>query len=811
MNRMRSSIKLVTGCVWRRCGGFVRPASMALVSVLALVLVLVLTLAAVVEVQAEEGAAAEVIIREVRVEGNAFVAAETIMSNVRSRAGAVFSEELVGEDSRRIIIMPQIHDVKWVAESVGDQVDIVFTVVESAQVGSVQIVGNKNIKTEKLLEELRFAEGDFLDVYLVGLGAESLEEYYNDKGYYFASIEVNEELLARDRKVAYVVVEGPKLRVRKVSFEGNDSVRAGKLKSKVSTKAYFPIFNKGRLDDDKLRQDVQAVAGYYHDRGFLDARVFARREFNEKRTRVKITFVVEEGLCYEVVGIRFEGNERFSDDELSEHVELEPGDRFTHKHRTAGAKSIDKVYGKEGYIYSQVDVEREFTEEEGKVIAVVRIKEDSPYRLGRVLIRGNYQTQGKVVRRDLDRVGFLPGGLYDMDAMRRGRRRLRGSGLFENLTITPIGEMPGERDALVEVVESHTGMIIFGVGVDTNSGVMGQFSVEQRNFDASRFPTSLKDLFSGQAFVGAGQRLRLDFEPGTEVTRGRLKFYEPYLFDRPYYLDLNLFLFRRWRESYLERRRGAIVTVGRRFDNDWSVELGVRTEVIGVSELDEGHVIPGDPTSGKIVTAPQDVQDVEGRSVLTSLKFGVGRDTTDSVFRPSEGYRFKNAWEQVGALSGDFSFSAVSSRMTLYHTVYEDITERRTVLASRAEGRTILGDAPVFERYYAGGIGTIRGFDYRGVSPRGGRDRDPIGSDYLFLLGTELTHPLFEETLYGKLFCDSGIVSDGPYRVTVGFGLELMIPQLFQMVPMHFDFGFPISSGDEDDEELFSFSFGLNF
>jgi len=141
-----------------------------------------------------------------------------------------------------------------------------------------------------------------------------------------------------------------------------------------------------------------------------------------------------------------------------------------------------------------------------------------------------------------------------------------------------------------------------------------------------------------------------------------------------------------------------------------------------------------------------------------------------------------------------------------------DITERKTVWATGIRGSRIIGEAPVFERFYAGGIGSLRGFDYRGVTPRaGGTEDEAIGSDWLFLAGTELTHPLYEEVVYGKIFCDTGIVEEGPYRAAVGFGLELVIPQLFQMIPMHFDFGFPVYSDDKDDEEVFSFSFGLTF
>ena len=144
---------------------------------------------------------------------------------------------------------------------------------------------------------------------------------------------------------------------------------------------------------------------------------------------------------------------------------------------------------------------------------------------------------------------------------------------------------------------------------------------------------------------------------------------------------------------------------------------------------------------------------------------------------------------------------------------YKDIIDRRTVLSARTRSsKIIVGDAPVFERYYAGGIGSIRGFEYRGISPRSGPQDDPVGSEYIITAGMDLTHPLFEETLYGKIFCDGCMIDDGPGRVSVGFGIELVIPQLFQMIPMEFDFAFPIASDKENDEEqMFSFNFGMGF
>ena len=740
-------------------------------------------------------------IGEVTVRGNHQVPAAEIFRHVHSRSGAPLSQKLLTEDVRRIIVMPEILDVQWKLIPNDGRMDIVFQVVEAPRITSLEIHGNKGIATDKLLKTLRFQADDFLDRYLIKLGAEALQQKYRDEGYYFADVTINESLLEQEHQVVYVIVEGQQVRIKKISFEGNAAFSDRKLRSKLATKGYFPIFIKGRLDDEKIEQDLMALPAFYRDEGYLDARVFARKEYNYDRSRVTLVFVIDEGPVYTVGDISFLGN-TIPLEQITENLDLESGDVLTMENRVLAQRAIDRSYGRRGYLYARADLEPRYAEQPGTVDVVFNIDEGDPYQLGRVIIRGNHQTQDKVIRRAFDHFDFLPGGLYDTDAQRKAERRLKDTGYFEKIAVMPIGDAPSQRDALVEVTEGHTGLILFGVGVDTNSGLVGQFSIEQRNFDAANPPKNFADLFSGDAFVGGGQRLSLNFEPGTELSRARLKFHEPYLFDQSNYLDLNLFLFRRGRESYLEERAGGIVTLGHRFENDWSADIGIRSEMIDISDLDKNR--------GR-VTAPADVQEVEGRNFLTSVKLGVGCDKTDSFFRPTEGYKLKAAWEQTGAFGGDFTYAAVTSSATIFRTIYMDLAERKTVWGGQLRAGHIIGDSPVFERYYGGGLGSIRGFDYRGISPRQGPDRDPIGSDWLFLAATEITHPLHEEVLFAKLFCDTGVVSEGRYRVTVGFGIELLVPQLFQMIPMNFDFGFPILSDDEDDEQVFSFSLGMSF
>jgi outer membrane protein insertion porin family len=746
-------------------------------------------------------------IRKIRIEGNQKVAAGDILGKMHSRSGAEFDQKLVDEDLRRLIAMPEIVDVVCQSVDLESEVDLVITVKESQVIDALALSGNKNISEEKLLEELLFKTGDFIDPYLIRTGAEALAEFYRKKGYYSVQVKVDEEKLAKERQVHYRISEGPKCRITKVKYEGNRNIRGGKLKGQIKTRPYFPIFQKGLVNDDKLEQDRLSLASYYHAEGYLDAQVYRKVRFNKDRTRAEIDFVIEEGDQYRIVAMRFEGNTVFDNPSLIQSLTLTPAQVLTTERELLAVRAIKRKYGELGYVYCDVEVKKEYTDREGEIVVVFQINEGRPYQLGSFIVKGNATTRDKVVRRDFDHYGFTPGRLYNTGAADKGKRRLMSRTFFDRVEVRPVGNDPNSRDALVEVNEQLTGILTFGVGVGSDSGAFGTISIEERNFDISNWPSSFEDLSAGKSFRGGGQRLRFGFQPGTEETTGNISFSEPYLFDQPYYLNLDLFLFRRYQESYEERRRGGRVTLGRRFDNDWSADVGFRIELVKVGDLDLGK----DKDGEIFVDAPQDVRDVKGDNQLTSVTAGLGHDTTDRFNRPTEGHKLRASWEQYGAMGGDFPFGAMGLEGVVYQTLYEDLLERRTVLASRVRYNKIFGDAPVFERYYVGGIRSLRGFDFRGVSRRDGPSRDPVGSDYMILMGTEVNQPLYEETLFGKVFVDTAIIDEGPARVAAGIGLEIMIPQLLGNVPMQFNVAVPINEDREDDNEFFSFSMGFRY
>jgi outer membrane protein insertion porin family len=207
------------------------------------------------------------------------------------------------------------------------------------------------------------------------------------------------------------------------------------------------------------------------------------------------------------------------------------------------------------------------------------------------------------------------------------------------------------------------------------------------------------------------------------------------------------------------------------------------------------------------------VLELEGHSTLTSAGLEVKRNTTNSPILPTEGTITSLTWEHYGALGGDFDFDKFTAGFDVFTTIYEDLLERKTVLWWRTDTGYITGsDAPFFEKFYAGGIGSMRGFRYRGISPRSGIDDDPIGGNFSLTTSLELSFPLAGDILRGVLFTDVGTVERdveiGTIRSSVGFGFRLNLPFLGQL-PIALDFGFPITKDDKDETQLFSFSLGL--
>jgi outer membrane protein insertion porin family len=754
------------------------------------------------------GAASNVV--EVRVQGNKQLSANAVLIHVKTRPGQPFSEDVVKADERRLLETGRFDSVVATRTQTDKGVLVVFTVVERPLVARLIFQGNKAIKRSELVKELTFGEGGPLSAFSVESGRQALLNKYKSSGYHFASVTVDKAALDAQRAVIYRIVEGPKVRVRKIRFEGNEYFGNFKLKQSIGTSARFWPLVDGYLDTEQIAQDVLKIRNLYLADGYLDAEVGRLMKFSEDRKDVTVTFLIKEGQRYRVNEVVFKGNSVFASQELAGRVKLGQGEFFTQLALQRDLKKVRDTYGELGYIEASVQSSRQFldpTAEPPKwathlgkpalLNVIFEIKESDQFRVGRVDIRGNTVTQGRVIRRTLR---IFPEQLFNAVALEESRKRLVESRLFEEVSITPTGRAPGARDVTVQVTEGRTAQFLIGAGISTNSGLLGTVSFTQRNFDILKWPTGWKQFIKAQAFKGAGQTLRIVAEPGTELMRFHIEWFEPALFDRPYSLGTQVFLFNRMRESYDETRYGGVVSFGHRFKNRWYGELATRAEGVRIDDLDDD--------------APPEVIEDEGSHFLTGFKGSLIRDRTDSRWMPSAGDRIELSAEQV---VGSHEFVRANGQYRIYRTVYVDAMDRKHILAGRAAVGHIFGGAPVFERFYGGGIGSVRGFKYRGISPRSKGTDEQIGGEFMIFAGAEYSFPIIGtegQQLRGVVFLDSGTVEEDfgieTYRVSAGVGVRWVIP-LFGPVPMAFDFGFPISKDDDDDDQIFSFSVGWSF
>jgi len=346
----------------------------------------------------------------------------------------------------------------------------------------------------------------------------------------------------------------------------------------------------------------------------------------------------------------------------------------------------------------------------------------------------------------------------------------------------------------IYVNETRTGKFMFGVGVNSDAGMSGQITVDERNFDAFNPPTSWDDFLNGTAWRGRGQGFRLEAQPGTQVQRYLVSFTEPYLFDTPITMSLSAFYFQRQYFDWFEDRVGGRMALGYRLTPDLSVSTALRAENVKISHP-------------RVAGVPE-LDAVLGSNDFYSGRLTMVHDTRDNTFIATQGHYVEVGLEQA---FGDFSYPRADIDVRQYFNVRQrpDGTGKHVLALSSRAGFSG-SDTPLFEHYFAGGYSTMRGFAFRGASPTTNTVR--VGGEFQFLNSIEYFFPLTaDDMIRGTVFCDFGTVEKDiaihDFRVSPGFGLLLSIPALGP-APLAVNFAFPVSYADTDQKQTFSFFFG---
>jgi outer membrane protein insertion porin family len=346
----------------------------------------------------------------------------------------------------------------------------------------------------------------------------------------------------------------------------------------------------------------------------------------------------------------------------------------------------------------------------------------------------------------------------------------------------------------VYVAETRTGRFMFGVTVNSDAGLGGQVTIDERNFDIMNPPRTWDDVMNGTAWRGAGQGFRIEAQPGNRVQRYVISFSDPDLFDTNITFSASAFYFERNYFDYLEDRVGGKIAFGYRITPNLSTALALRAEDVKISQ--------------PRIAGVQKLEEMLGSTDFYNARVNLVHDTRDHPFLASEGHMLEFAFEQG---FGEFSYPRGEVEWRKFFTVRErpDGTGRHTVAISNRVG--ISGsNTPMFENYYAGGYSSLRGFSFRGASPIDSDVR--IGGRFRFLGSAEYFFPITaDDMVKGTFFCDYGTVEESVkisnFRVSPGFGFLFNIPALGP-APLAVNFAFPVSYDDTDRKQTFSFFFG---
>lgn len=701
---------------------------------------------------------------------------------------------------------------------------VVFVVDEGPKVivGSVRFEGNESFSTGVLKQKLTLKPAILGLAFLGKYKPEqlpddvaALKQYYHSLGYFDAEIEkevgIDESpwnplsYKAAHAIITYKIKEGPRFKIRDLVIEGNKIFTTEELSNELKLRS--GEFYNSRY----MSKDVDGIKERYGHLGRTFANVEAVPRFLEEPGTMDLVYHVNEDRVYTIRHVDVRIHEDQPHTKLSvvlNRMMVHPGDladpkKIRQSERRIGGQiftpggpeapriQISKVPDAPTSNRSQVaqaDVIRGQSPDPA-IVSLERLKSDSLIFGTKVSIRGQSPDSSDADSPDFSSsvlMAQVPAPNYPF-----------GGNTTDPLAVPELP--PGQIDLGVDATTAQTGRLSFGVGVNSNSGVVGSIVLEENNFDIMNFPRSAEDIYSGRAFRklrGHGEQFRIEAVPGNVVSRYLVSWTDPYFNDSPYSVGVSGFYFNRFYRDWTEQRTGGRVTVGRQLDAAWSLIGSLRMESVHLSN-------PRTPVAAM-------VSEVLGNSFLSTGRLAVAHDTRDSPFQPRHGHYVTSGFEQA---FGEFNYSRVDAEGHQYFYFLERPDgEGGHILSLGLQAAWTGADTPVYERYFAGGFQSVRGFSFRGISPTDGPTR--IGGQFSFLGGAEYLVPITADGTLGVVaFTDFGTVQDttaklANLRLTVGFGLRVTVPMMGP-APIALDFGFPLMKEKDDLLQVFQFTMGL--
>ncbi|HPD16700.1 MAG TPA: outer membrane protein assembly factor BamA [Planctomycetota bacterium] len=770
---------------------------------------------------ARPAAAEQVLVREIVVRGYTGDAA-TITDIMRTKVGMPLDHNRLNDDL--MALFRAGHMATYQLVTVPGGVRILVDISEGPRVRRIEIRGAGRDWGAKMKDEIVTRPNDPVSAAVLQQpedqryrgDKERIRAYCQQQGYRAVTVVSETTPVPNTNQIdlLFKVNLGPKYQVWWLRFQGNRSIRTRELRAQMQTKR-DTFFTSRRYCDKVFEEDIVRLEDYCRYKGFPNAKVTYRRRFlGPQGNRVEITILVDEGQQFPVGTVEIKGATRFGQDTLLAAIPLKPAEIYSDQKLLDSRAIIERLYHENGCPDIAVSYTRQLNAAGDAFDVVITLDEGEVVRINTIRTRGHPRTRRDVILREME---LEPGMLYSIEGLERSQRGVERLQFFDTVTMKLVPAdppAPGERDILVEVTEGRTGVFRFGIGASSTNGIVGTIEIVQRNFDWRDSPKSWSDLWSGNAYVGAGQTLRVSLMPGTVYSNYALAYDNPYWrrggpnardsegLAGPQSFGWSVYHRTRDQGTWDESRTGLRVYRGLRKykgDPDTDVTFHARLEAVNVSIHDEDDDFDPDEE------APDDAKDEKGTHPVFGAGVTVRRDRTDRPTFPTKGYEWEIGSELVvphGVTLGGGG--------TKFWTLGTHPKGYERVISLRGRMDYEIGSFPIYERLYAGGQ-NLRGFAYRGASPH---DNDePIGGKYRALVSAEYRYPIAPPNFYGVFFTDAGTVTKdftlfGDPRLAVGFGFRILVPALSN-VPISVDFSAPLIKQSDDDTEFLYFSLSV--
>jgi len=722
-------------------------------------------------------------IAHIVVKGNRRIEKDAILGVMQTREGEILSPAHLRGDLKAIYKMGYFTDVRLDVSDTPEGRILTVLVKEKPAIREIQVEGNRKLKKDKILEVMNLKPFSVASEGAIKEDINKVQQAYREKGYYEAQITYDLVPVAEHEvNLVLHVNEGGKMAIKDIEFEGNKAFSAKELRKVMETKergfiVVAWITGAGKLNRDVLERDLEKLAAFYYNHGYIKARM-GEPKIDIKGSWIYITIPIQEGPEYHVGKIDISGDLLEDKDKTLKLLKTPKEKVYSREVLQEDLTTLSDFYADHGYANADIVPLVKEDNEKMTVDVTFDIHQGQKVYFERIDIAGNIKTRDKVIRRELR---VYEQDLFSATNLKDSIKNLRRLEYFEdvNFATTP-GSAPDRMNLKISVKERPTGTFGVGAGYSTADRLVGMVEISQNN------------LF------GRGQQIKVQGMIGTISHRLRASFVEPYLFDRPLSLGIDAFNWEREYSEYTRVSKGGIIRLSHPLK--WKY-----TRLFWMYRFENVNLNNLVPNAAEVLQQASTIHNTSATS------FVIRRDSRDSLFAPTKGSDNSISAEMAG-IGGDTAFMRYIVESGWYFPLKWNWVG---VLHARAGGMNKLtwGQMPAYELYYLGGIDTIRGFKYAEISPRDPVTNERIGGPRFLQFNNEIRFPIYKKLgISGTVFFDAGNVYGpnyvGPFlRTSAGVGFRWFSP----MGPLRVEWGYNLSKHPWERSSAWEFTMGGSF